>query len=150
MNPFPRPTALTLLAPVLLAMICCHQSRAADDADESLLQRGEAIYRQACQHCHGETGQGVQDEYADPLAGDLAVGGLSELIAETMPEEDPQSCVGEDAEAVALYIHETFYSEAARVRNRPPRVSLARLTGEQLRQSLADLYGHFQSDPWTE
>ena len=119
MKHFTRPTALTVLASMLLAITCCHRSCAAEDADESLLQRGEAIYRQACQHCHGETGQGVEDQYADPLAGDLAVGGLGELIAETMPEEDPQSCVGEDAEAVAFYIHETFYSEAARVRNRP-------------------------------
>ena len=33
-----------------------------------------------------------------------------------------------------------FYSEAAEVRQRTPRVSLSRLTADQLRQSLADLY----------
>ncbi len=122
----------------------------AADADQLILDRGEQIYVQSCQSCHGDQGRGVEDHYADPLVGDLTVGGLSELITETMPEEDPELCVGDDAEAVAQYIHHTFYSEAARVRNRPPRVSLARLTGEQLRQSLADLYGHFQGDSWVE
>ena len=32
----------------------------------------------------------------------------------------------------------------------PPRISLARLTAEQLRQSYADLFGYFGDDPWTE
>ncbi len=124
-------------------------ARGAETA-ESMRKRGEEIYRQACLDCHGENGEGVEDQYADPLVGDLTVGGLSELIAETMPEGDPEDCVGEDAEAVAHYVHYNFYSDAAQVRNRPPRVSLARLTGEQLRQSLADLYGHFEGDAWVE
>ncbi len=115
-----------------------------------MIQRGEQIYRQACASCHGDAGQGVEDYYADPLAGDLTIGGLTEVIADTMPEEDPDSCVAEEATAVATYIHEAFYSEAARLRNRPPRITLARLTGEQLRQSLADLYGHFHQPPWTK
>ena len=115
-----------------------------------MMKRGEEIYRQACLDCHGENGEGVEDQYADPLVGDLTVGGLSELIAETMPEGDPEACVGKDAEAVAHYVHYNFYSDAAQVRNRPPRISLARLTGEQLRQSLADLYGHFEGDVWIE
>lgn len=129
--------------------ICVGVARGTDSA-EAMISRGEEIYRQSCLECHGENGEGVEEEYADPLIGDLTVGGLSELIAETMPEGDPEACVGEDAEAVAHYIHYSFYSDAAQVRNRPPRISLARLTGEQLRQSLADLYEHFESDVWIE
>ena len=81
--------------------------------------------------------------------GDLSVGSLTQLISRTMPEEDPDACVENDAAAVATYIHETFYSKAARVRNRPPKIALSRLTGQQLRQSIADLYGHFTKPPGT-
>ncbi len=119
-------------------------------AEDDILQRGEKIYRQMCAECHGASGEGVEDSYEDPLVGDSTIGELTELISETMPEEQPETCVSEDAASVAAYIHHAFYSEAARIRNRPPRVGMARLTAEQLRQSLADLYGHFDDDPWTE
>lgn len=113
-----------------------------------LLERGKAIFQESCQQCHGTKGQGNDDSGTDPLLGDLTPRELTEVIIDTMPEEDPDECVGEDAAAVALYIHEAFYSLAAQQRNRPPRITVARLTGDQLRQSLADLYGHFGSDPW--
>ena len=115
--------------------------------NRTLIELGESIYRDKCQNCHGDGGRGVQEKYSDRLEGDLTIGGLTELVSETMPEENPESCVGNDAKAVAVYIHQTFYSEAARVRNRPPRITLSRLTGEQLRQSVADLYGSFGSPP---
>jgi mono/diheme cytochrome c family protein len=114
-----------------------------------LAERGEAIFRASCQTCHGDKGQGVEDSGTEPLVGDLTPRELTEVIIDTMPEEDPESCVGEDAAAVAVYLHETFYGLAAQQRNRPPRIAMARLTGQQLRQSLADLYGYFGSDPWT-
>lgn len=110
---------------------------------------GQAIYAQACASCHGDQGQGNPEFYADSLTGDLSIRELAEIISETMPEDDPDSCVGEDAEAVAAYIHEAFYSPAAQARLDPPQQQLSRLTAEQLRQSLADLYGRFQPDPWT-
>ncbi|MGB7347111.1 MAG: DUF1588 domain-containing protein [Pirellulaceae bacterium] len=118
--------------------------------DNELRSRGEKIYRQACLKCHGSAGEGVDEFYPDPLVGDATVGELTELIADTMPEEDPETCVGPDAAAVSAYIHHTFYSEAAQVRNRPPRIRLARLTAEQLRQSLAGLYGSFADPGWYE
>ncbi len=106
-------------------------------------EQGETIYRDQCGGCHGDDGRGTEDFYPDALVGDSSVGELAEIITDTMPEEDPEACVGEDAEAVAAYIHHAFYSEAARVRNRPPQLSLSRLTASQLRQSLADLYSRF-------
>lgn len=111
--------------------------------EPDILKRGEAIYAESCSSCHGERGQGVADAYEDPLVGDESVGQLAARIARTMPEGEPEKCVGADANAVAEYIHHNFYSEAAQVRNRPPRIGMARLTANQLRQSLADLYEQF-------
>lgn len=101
---------------------------------------GQKIYARQCQECHGDQGQGVEGGFEKRLIGDRTVGELTRLIAKTMPEGDVEACVGEDAEAVATYIHYAFYSEAAQIRNRPPRVELTRLTANQLRQSLAELY----------
>ena len=109
---------------------------------EDLRSRGASIYRDQCAVCHGDEGEGVEFEYPSALVGDATVGELTEIISETMPADDPDQCVGPDAVAVASYIHFAFYSEAAQLRNRPPRISLARLTGRQLRQSLADLYAY--------
>jgi hypothetical protein len=111
-------------------------------ADETQ-SRGQAIYQKQCSQCHGAKGLGVAKKYAKPLVGDSTIAELAEEIADTMPKKTPKSCVGQDAVSVASYIYHTFYSRAARIKNRPPRIGLARLTGSQLRQSLADLYSHF-------
>ncbi len=62
------------------------------------------------------------------LIGDRSLKELAALIDETMPEDDPTKCVGADAEKVAAYIHESFYSIIAQERNRPARVELSHLT----------------------
>lgn len=108
---------------------------------------GEQIYKTDCATCHGDQGQGNTESFDDPLAGDLSIRELAEIISDTMPEEDPESCVGQQAQAVAAYIHQTFYSPAAQASINPPQIRLGRLTAEQLRQSVADLYGHFGADP---
>jgi cytochrome c553 len=113
----------------LLVFLTLFSPAAAADPQASQMERGQKIYAESCVQCHGSEGQGVDQFYAKPLAGDLTVGELAELIADTMPEDEPETCVGEDAEAVAAYLHHTFYSEAAQVRNRPPHAPLSRLTG---------------------
>ena len=112
-------------------------------SDEIMRAMGAQIYSTRCIKCHGGEGQGTEKFYRDALMGDSTVGELTALIANTMPEEDPDECVAEDARAVAMFIHHEFYGEAAQLRRRPPRKVLTRLTAEQLRQSLADLYGRF-------
>ncbi|WP_443217356.1 PA14 domain-containing protein [Rhodopirellula sp. P2] len=112
-------------------------------AENPILSAGLKIYTEQCLQCHGEKGSGTEDYYPDPLVGDGSIGELTAIIVDTMPEEDPDLCVGDDAAAVAAYIHHAFYSEAAQIRNRPPRQSLQRLTGTQFRQSLSDLYAQF-------
>ncbi len=123
------------------------------DDPEMLRKAGAAIFAAHCASCHGGAGEGTADSYPDPLVGDASIGELTAIITDTMPEEDPEQCVGADAEAVAAFIHHAFYSEAAQLRNRPPQLALQRLTGDQLRSSLSDLYGHFagiRRDKWDE
>ncbi len=110
---------------------------------------GEQIYRQMCASCHGASGEGTDDHYPRPLIGERSVAGLSKLIAKTMPEDEPGTCVGPDADKVSAYIYDAFYSKAAQARNpmRPARIELSRLTVRQYRNALADLIGSFRGEP---
>lgn len=111
---------------------------------------GEQIYQKQCVRCHGVDGAGTK-EYAEPLVGDRSVAQLSKYIAKTMPEDKPGTCIGDDADTVAAYIHESFYSQAARERNTPPRIDLARLTVRQYRNTVTDLVGSFRTQTkWDE
>ncbi len=105
---------------------------------------GAALFSQQCADCHGAKGQGT-DYYKPTLAGDLPVRELARVISETMPEGDPESCVGAEAEAIARHVHSAFYSPIAQARIRPPRRELSRLTVRQYEQSLADLFAEFRS-----
>jgi cytochrome c553 len=111
---------------------------------------GEAIYRQQCAECHGASGEGTEDN-PKPLAGDKSVAQLSKLIARTMPEDDPGTCVGEDADRVAAYIHEAFYTKNAKAAAKAPRIEVSRLTVRQYRNAVADLIGSFRgTGNWDE
>ena len=118
---------------------------AADALSPAQLKRGQRVYTSSCADCHGTRGEGVKEAFEQPLAGDLSIRELSNLIGKTMPEGEPDKCVGDDADAVAAFIHNAFYSEEARIRNAPPRIRLTHLTGNQLRQNIADLYSRFHS-----
>ncbi|HET6882784.1 MAG TPA: DUF1592 domain-containing protein [Pirellulales bacterium] len=116
-------------------------------ADEA--KTGEQIYQESCVRCHGPHGEGVKDEYAKPLIGDRPLDDLTKVIVETMPEGEPEKCMGDDAAKVAAYIYDAFYSKAAQARLRPPRLELSRLTVRQFRESVADLIGGFrQAGQW--
>lgn len=104
---------------------------------------GRDIYRQLCAKCHGRQGEGVKGKYDSALAGDWSLEKLTRYIDRNMPEEAPEQCKGRDAEAVARYIYDAFYSREARLRNNPPRVELARLTNRQYLNAVADLLAHF-------
>lgn len=109
-------------------------------SESSDFTRGESLYKKQCLDCHGAMGQGVDGAYDRPLAGDLAISQLAEVIDKTMPEGEPEACSGDDARAVAEYVYHQFYSELAQNRLNPPSPMLSRLTAEQIRQSIADLY----------
>ncbi len=108
------------------------------------------LYEQKCASCHGADGQGVTGVYESALAGTRSVEELAGLIERTMPEDDPDDCVGAEAVAMAQYIYDTFYSAEARQRlgiEAPLRLELMRLTVPQFRNSVADLLAHFTPGP---
>ena len=110
----------------------------------------ESIYQQKCAGCHGTDGGGVAGHYDGPLYGHDSLAELTERIAKTMPENDPESCVGEEARAVAEFIYHKFYSHEARLANgliAAPRVELSRLTVPQYRNAVADLVAAFTRPP---
>ncbi|WP_171184208.1 DUF1588 domain-containing protein [Alienimonas chondri] len=138
--------AAVALACALLALSAPPLSLAAESPesrDKARIQRGAELFANVCADCHGEHGEGVDFLYESPLHGDLSVGQLGDLIARTMPEDDPSSVVGEDAAAVAAFAYDAFYSRVAQIRNAPPRVELSRLTENQYRTSVADLAAAF-------
>ena len=104
---------------------------------------GEQIYSQLCAKCHGDQGEGGANEHDEPLAGDWSIEKLTRVITRTMPDDDPKKCIGDEAERVARYIFDAFYSPDAQSRNKPPRIELARLTNRQYLHSVADLIGSF-------
>ncbi len=116
------------------------------------MERGKQIYQTLCAKCHGENGQGVSEFYSEPLIGDRSIRELTEVIDKTMPESNPDLCNGDDAKAVAMYVHHQFYSEMAQLRNAPPRIELARLTANQFSNSVIDLFQsfHWSYVPWTD
>ena len=96
-------------------------TRRAEAAGPEVLAKGEAIYRKLCIECHGEKGVGVDDKYKEPLYGDRSLASLTRRIDKTMPEDEAELCVGEDAAAVAAYIYEAFYSPQSRAgQDAPP------------------------------
>jgi hypothetical protein len=105
---------------------------------------GEQIYRADCARCHGPNGEGVADKHDEPLYGDRSTKSLARLIAKTMPEDRDEKSSPEEAGKVAEYIYDAFYSPAARARNQPARIQLARLTVPQYLNSVADLAGSFR------
>ncbi|MEO5802027.1 MAG: DUF1592 domain-containing protein [Verrucomicrobiota bacterium] len=105
--------------------------------------KGREIYKQLCVKCHGKDGQGVKGKYDDALFGDWSREKLTRYIDKNMPEDAPDKCDGPDADAVARYIYDAFYSPQARARNHPARIELVRLTNRQYVNTVADLLKHF-------
>ena len=111
---------------------------------------GMSLYADGCVSCHGADGQGVAGEYEVPLAGMRSVSELTRLIERTMPDGQPEECVGDEARQVAEYIYNEFYSPAARqLKGLDPvvQVELMRLTVPQYRNAVADLIGYFTPSP---
>ena len=101
---------------------------------------GLAVYQQKCARCHGKSGEGAK-EYPHPLVGNRSQAQLTKYIARAMPEDAPGTCTGAEAEKVAAYIFDAFYSPAAQARIKAPVLQLARLTVNEYRSAIADVVG---------
>jgi mono/diheme cytochrome c family protein len=134
-------TALIAAAPVAFAAAPAAFVAAPAWADSA--PTGEAVYKSKCVTCHGANGEGTK-KHKERLEGTKSLAQLVDLIGETMPDNDPGSLSKDDAKAVAEYVYNAIYSPAARERNRPARIDLARLTVRQYRHSVADLVGSFR------
>jgi hypothetical protein len=130
--------ALALLAMTVLFPVA---APAADPAPT-----GQQLYQSLCADCHGLQGEGVEGAYDDPLTGGRSLPELTKYINDTMPQDEAEKCVGDEAKRVAGYIFDTFYSEADRARHKPPRIELAHLTVRQYLNTAADLVGSFSGE----
>lgn len=137
MNPMSQSRPWPFALAVFVALVAGQSGIGAD------VPTGEQIYRQKCASCHGLAGEGTK-KHPDPLIGDRSVTQLRPLIAKTMPENRPGTLSVEEAAKVAAFIYEAFYSPAARERNKPARIELARLTVRQYRNAVADIIGRFR------
>ncbi len=112
------------------------------------LSPGAAIYAEHCASCHGDDGEGVEDEVDEPLHGDRSLKSLARYIDKRMPDDDPDVLDAEQSQMVADYIYGKFYSQEAWAKNSPPpKAAFARLTNRQFRESVADLLGGFGNVP---
>jgi mono/diheme cytochrome c family protein len=107
-------------------------------------QNGKQIYAHHCAKCHGENGEGSDEEYPERLIGELSVGELARLIDKTMPLHHPEKIGAEESLLVSAYVHDAFYSPVAQERNRPARIELSRLTVRQYQNAVSDLVGSFR------
>ena len=102
---------------------------------------GKVLFETKCAPCHGSNGQGGKAD-PDTLTGTLTSTELAKFIARSMPP-GPKKCPTNDAEKIANYIHEAFYSPIAQERIRPVRAELTRLTVRQFRNAVSDLVSGF-------
>src|SRR6185295_10289575 len=100
-----------------------------------------------CANCHGPRGEGVDGKYKDALAGDWALPRLTRYIAKNMPDDNPGTLSARDAESVAAFIFDSFYSPAAQARLHPARIELSHLTNRQYLVTVADLLRQFGPTP---
>lgn len=144
------------LAGRLLALCTClvwASAVQAEKADEPTREsaagdphRGEKLFAKQCASCHGNDGQGVEDHYPEPLGGDYPLAHLLQVITDTMPEEDPEACVDQNARDVAVYVYRRFYDPRSSRAAAVVPLELSRLTTEQLRQSVSALVAGFAAD----
>lgn len=121
---------LALVAPSI-------QSSPQSKPPQNVPAKGKGLFAKNCAPCHGPTGGGGAG-YSGVLAGDLTVDELSQYISTSMPP-GPKKTPVKDAKEIASFIHNEFYSPIAQERNRPAKISLARLTVKQFKNAVSDL-----------
>jgi hypothetical protein len=144
----PIPFRRDFMLGAAIVLLACSAGSSASEFRQPI--SGAVIFENQCASCHGTRGEGVPGKYDEPLYGNRSIESLARRIERTMPEGEPEACVGEDARLVAEYIYGEFYSVEARQKKglaNAPRIGLARLTVPQFRNAIADLLGHFTPAP---
>jgi mono/diheme cytochrome c family protein len=145
--PFAAAAVLVLFSGVLAAQAV--PAKGKPTAPLGAKRSGDQVYHQLCASCHGVNGEGTK-RYPKALTGRRSVNELAAFIAKSMPP-GPKKCPKADAQPVAAYIYEAFYSVLAQARNKPARVELSRLTVSQYRNAVTDLVGSFRpAAKWTD
>ena len=112
------------------------------------IESGKKLYTQHCAECHGEKGEGVEDEFSKPLVGDWPLEKLTDYVTKTMPDYDPEVVTGKEAQAVSKFVFDSFYKKPELFR-KESRIQLARLTNRQFKQSIADLLLSLKGNPFS-
>ena len=147
--PLPQHKLRYRLQPIAAGLLVCFVINSSSIVCRAAETTGEQVFRDQCARCHGKAGEGTADNYPDPLAGDKSIPQLTKLIQDTMPADQDTKCSADDSAKVAAYIYDAFYSADARVRNKPARVELSRLTVRQYQNAVADVIGSFrQPSEW--
>lgn len=134
---------ITVATGVCAQSVCRANQDSPTAIDDRAVIDGRAVYAAKCASCHGENGTGTTD-VPQPLFGDRSDFELTDVITRTMPDGEPDECVGEEARAVAEWMQRAFYSPEAQARLQPPRIELSRLTVSQYRNAVADLAMSFR------
>jgi uncharacterized protein DUF1588/uncharacterized protein DUF1592/cbb3-type cytochrome c oxidase subunit III/AMP-activated protein kinase-like protein len=127
-------------AAVLAVVAAC--GSAADDGGgyDYAASKGAALYRQLCQSCHGETGEGgIGPQLLDTPR---TLDELRATIAMRMPANNPGQCDGACADDVAAFVKDGLTSRALRCDALPPGPRRLRLlTRREYRATVRDLFG---------
>ena len=138
--------AFCFLAAALIVAVC-HDVCLSQEKDD-WFEQGKELYADQCATCHGEHGEGVEGAYDNTLTGDLSLRRLKDYVVKTMPEDDPEMCIGEDADLVTRYMMKAFYTQEAQMRLNPPDIAFSRLTVNQYQNAVADLTRPFWGAGW--
>ena len=111
-------TSRSLVSPLFVAFALGQLATAQD------FEQGKALWATQCASCHGSTGQGVENHFADPLTGDLSNKELASVIQATMPEGATKSLTDPQAQDLAQVLHHEFNSPPAPIRTPPPHSTL--------------------------
>ena len=103
-----RDTAWDRLPWLGIPLLCAWAILPGDSAAADAPATGQQIYKTLCADCHGANGQGVAGQYDDPLTGGRSLLELTKYINDTMPQDEAEKCVGDEAKRVAGYIFDTF------------------------------------------
>ena len=102
----------------------------------------------SCADCHGQRGEGVADFYSEAIGRRPLDGGTDQSHHRHDARRRSRDVRRRGRGCGRLLHPSRFLQPAAQLRNRPPSVQFSRLTGPQLRQSMADLYGRFENPAW--